>query len=91
MMQPPVVHGTYVCYVKRKCRCEPCRLANRETTRRARERRAWLAALGDDRVVHGLDSTYSNYGCRCDPCKEAHRVAMRRYKIRARVTKKLAP
>lgn len=42
----PTVHGTLTAYVKRKCRCEPCRQANREYRGRAGLRAAGLQLLG---------------------------------------------
>jgi len=66
----PSPHGTNRCYINHKCRCAPCREANRlyEKLRRARHLRD-MAANPHHRY-HGTEYGY-RCGCRCTPCTTA--------------------
>lgn len=63
------------------CRCDPCRIADREykrawaAARKGKEPESWeeyIARISEGRE-HGA-SSYSKRGCRCDTCREANRV-----------------
>ena len=50
--KPPIVHGKYSTYVKKKCRCEPCKEANRIYSR-DRWRRGHNTDVASYRIVDG--------------------------------------
>jgi len=60
-------HGTLTGY-SYGCRCDPCRDAKSDYTRRWQEQKR-----ASDRVPHGTCNGFDNYGCRCGPCSEAKR------------------
>lgn len=62
-----VPHGTLLSY-QRGCHCEPCREANTEAARQAKQRRI---EKGVPEHLHGTSSAYSNWDCRCAPCTKA--------------------
>ncbi len=64
-------HGTVSEYNNHKCRCAPCREANREYRRK---RRTLYIADKERTPDHGTRNEYSNYGCRCDKCREAYSI-----------------
>lgn len=63
----PINHGSSHAYLRRKCRCDICRLAHNE--RIARGRRKRLHALIDGTAPHGVRASY-DAGCRCNRCKQ---------------------
>jgi hypothetical protein len=63
------VHGTYVAYARRGCRCTRCSTYQAERVARNRAERK---ARGVEK--HGVRSSY-DAGCRCDECKWARRNA----------------
>lgn len=65
----PITHGgSGTAYANYGCRCDECKAANSERTKRRRlERYQETAPPG----AHGKYSTYSNWGCRCEPCSLA--------------------
>lgn len=77
----PVAPSRYA-YIHYRCRCDDCRLANREYQREATARRSYLLDQGLEAVVHGKRSTYINWGCRCEPCTTANTVACADYDAR---------
>jgi hypothetical protein len=64
-------HGTYARYNTGKCRCVPCKAANR---RKQQELVIKLHQKPEDLIPHGLNG-YRNYGHRCLVCKEANAAA----------------
>jgi hypothetical protein len=66
------IHGSRATYSRYKCKCAPCREAER----------AWRAKYKSPK--HGL-SGYT-YGCRCDFCRGARAAYMRSWR-RQRVNK----
>jgi uncharacterized protein YcbX len=72
-------HGTHYGY-NMGCRCEECRVAERETQRayRARKRLRPVPAH-----VHGTAQGYQGWYCRCDECREVQRAYMRQWKKNA--------
>jgi hypothetical protein len=77
-------HGDYSTYVNYHCRCEACKLANRDTMRKQRERRASRGVPIS--TPHGRESTYSNWCCRCGACRQAHTAYCAAKKSRKAVT-----
>ncbi len=73
-------HGTAARYRSRKyrCRCDKCRLANREKGREL---------IGKEPPNHGTYSSYVNYQCRCQACTEAHRLEIRARRVAKRQRK----
>lgn len=65
-------HGTITAYNKDRCRCEPCRDANREHNRLYRKR-ARKRGVPDD-AEHGFARVYKFFGCRCWKCATAQWV-----------------
>lgn len=78
---PVITHGTRGAYTNGRCRCEPCRAANRKYMRRytKRYRRIPARVL---RSMHGRTGTYTNYGCRCRRCRAAWAEKQRAYRQR---------
>lgn len=66
----PIKHGTPMGYL-RGCRCSECKEANRESRRKARERRLNRPI---PEHVHGTWNGYANYNCRCMECLNACRA-----------------
>lgn len=65
-----VKHGTFLAY-RKGCRCDDCRAANAEHSRRRRAN-AKADPSRADRAGHGNANTYRNHGCRCGPCCAAY-------------------
>lgn len=66
------------------CRCDGCKLANREAQRATKQRRVERYRNGRRDIKHGV-SGYSNWDCRCEVCRTAwskylkdRRIASRR-------------
>jgi hypothetical protein len=74
-------HGTIGGYTNHRCRCDDCRVANREYMRSTRARFKLVPAK---QIPHGTTGGYRNYACRCDPCREAHVAYSREYRMRRR-------
>ena len=68
-----VKHGQYG--YNTGCRCDICRDAKREVSRKRRER-----LQGTEPPEHGTSQSYSVYGCRCDVCVEARKQKRDEYK-----------
>ncbi|SHX67012.1 Uncharacterised protein [Mycobacteroides abscessus subsp. abscessus] len=69
-------HGTPNGYNNHRCRCGPCREANRVSHAEYMQRiRAEETILGR----HGTSLCYDS-GCRCDVCRESHNARSRQYK-----------
>ncbi len=66
-------HGTYTAY-KRGCRCEECRIANRDYNRIYKENKPRLPP------EHGSANMYQYHKCRCDTCKEGQRLRAQVYR-----------
>lgn len=62
-------------YTNLGCKCDICRAANVQNTKRGRERRRKTIDPNDPR--HGDENFYFNYRCSCDLCKAAHAAAAR--------------
>lgn len=67
-----VPHGTRTAYIRHKCRCADCTLANTVYMREYRGCEARPVAQ------HGTRSKYTA-GCRCEPCTRANREYQRVY------------
>lgn len=65
-LPPHLSHGTQTVYWY-GCRCEECKIANKERCERNREARV---KKDPGNIKHGL-SGYMNYRCRCPICKAA--------------------
>lgn len=82
-------HGTDVSYT-RGCRCDPCRTAHRQYTRKAQVARlarrvdidGQLVAIHLDEGMHGTLNAYQTHGCRCDECRKASRDYARKHRSR---------
>jgi hypothetical protein len=61
--KPAPPHGTRSRYNSRQCRCEDCRLANREYLRLHPK----PASIPNH--LHGTTNAYTHLGCRCDSCR----------------------
>lgn len=77
-------HGTITRYTHGKCRCDQCRVANRDLVRARRSRTRGGQALVMPRtgLVHGTSNAYCYYKCRCELCRKenATRARSRRTK-----------
>jgi hypothetical protein len=62
----PIKHGTRSTYLRHKCKCEPCKAAQSEYSRKRRGEPKPKPGL-----QHGTRTGYSSYKCRCDECKAA--------------------
>jgi hypothetical protein len=78
MMTNDPRHGTRSTYTNNVCRCDLCRVANRDYMRRLRDNLKARTVDGDE-PWHGTFSGYANWGCRCDLCKAANAKKMREY------------
>lgn len=76
-------HGTRSMYNHGKCRCDACRMANRDYHRSFVERHR-THPLPEDDQRHGTLNGYLNYGCRCEPCTAANAEACAAYKSRTK-------
>lgn len=74
-----VKHGTQNAYLNYGCRCDDCKEAQREASKKQAARRKARETPGH---VHGTASGYTNYRCRCDLCKGAIREYARKRKER---------
>ena len=77
-MGPEIRHGL-TAYKHSFCRCDICRVANRNACRQASLERRRRLAEDPSIAPHGVRSTYVNWGCRCEPCSTAHKKACRDY------------
>ena len=77
----------------RGCRCEGCRLANKEAQRETKKRRIERFRSGRTKIKHGV-SGYSNWDCRCEKCRKAWSAYLRKRRqggaSRAKVAAKVA-
>lgn len=80
-MAREIQHGTYTCYVKRKCRLPECRAAAAEQKRRLAARDRELLAQDSAALPHGTKRTY-DAGCRCDECKDIGSAAARKHRAK---------
>ena len=91
-MDKAIKHGLSG-YQYDRCRCDICKSAKSEHSKRHKEKMLkHFAETGDflsDRVKHGERTAYVNYGCRCELCRaeNTQKTLRSRYKQRA---KKLA-
>lgn len=67
-------HGTTTGYCYYGCRCDACKLAWQQYTKRLRDRHR-EEAVPDH--VHGTVNGYHYWGCRCDACRAAVNRAQR--------------
>lgn len=92
-----VPHGTADGYRNWACRCEDCRVANRESQKTAKHKAATKAcgvkakARGCPLNRHGTTGGYMYYGCRCDLCRTAMRSRWRETDSRRRGVPREAP
>jgi cytochrome c5 len=79
-------HGTIYAY-RQGCRCEECRQANWEKTRKWRQK----AAAGETpERAHGTINGYKVYGCRCELCRGAKLTNDRQQREKRRRVARLA-
>jgi len=64
-------HGTLSAYTNHRCRCRPCRDANRDHYRKKRAQNGTAAIHGPRLPRHGERTEYIKHGCRCQPCRNA--------------------
>lgn len=80
MPRPQIEHGTYTCYVKRRCRLPECKAAAAEYKQRRKQQ---LIDNPQD-MKHGTRVAYEA-GCRCDACKDIGRIKLREFRGRKAV------
>jgi hypothetical protein len=89
---PRATHGRQATY-HRGCRCDECKVAQRDYMRRLREEMSNAINYGVPRpkrdtgpasatkpTRHGCMNTYSNWGCRCARCTRANKMAKAHYR-----------
>jgi hypothetical protein len=71
-------HGSLTMYTHHKCRCDLCKQANREQSRKYRN------SVPRKLLEHGTVNMYTYHKCRCELCTKAQRDKAKEYRDKTR-------